>query len=79
MGGEKTEWDERVVVWFFYEYCLGTTMGQGGDEFYLPRPHTLLSYIYLLRYPYPTGMRNQITSPSSTSSVFAPHPHPRNG
>jgi hypothetical protein len=41
-------------------------MGRGGNEFYLPRLHTLLSYTYLLPYPYPTGMRNRISSPSPT-------------
>ena len=39
-------------------YCswLGMAMGRGGDEFYLPRPHTQFFSIYLLPYPYSTGM-----------------------
>ncbi|AES60380.1 hypothetical protein MTR_1g044730 [Medicago truncatula] len=43
-------------------------MGRGGDEYYLPHPHTLLPFIYPLPYPYPSGMRNRIPSPSPTGS-----------
>jgi len=56
---------------------LGMAMGWNGDEFYLPRFHTLLSYIYLLPYPYSAGIRNRISSPSSSptsSGISAPSP-----
>jgi len=39
-----------------------------GTSFFSSCSHTLLSYTYLLPYPYPTGMRNQISSLSPTSS-----------
>jgi len=44
------------------------TMGQSGDGFYLPHPHTLHSNTYSLPYPYPVEMRNGISSPSPTGS-----------
>jgi len=49
--------------------------GQGGDGFYIPRPHTLLTYTYPLLCAYPTGMRNRILSPSSTD-LGIPTPNP---
>jgi len=53
-------------------------MGWGGDDFYLFRPHTLLSYTYPLLYLYPAWRRNQISFPSLTNlGVLAPS-HPRN-
>jgi len=47
---------------------LGMAMGRGGDEFYLPHPLTRISYTYLLPHPYPTEMKNWISSPSPTGS-----------
>jgi hypothetical protein len=66
-------------VFIFIYMCflvLGRVMGQGGDGFYLPRLHIPYSQI-LTCYPYPTGMRNWISSPSPTGSgipVSSPFP-----
>ena len=51
--------------------------GRGGDGFCHPRPHPLIPYIYTLPYPYPTGMRNWISSPSPMGSgipISSPSP-----
>jgi len=54
---------------------VGMAIGWGGDGFCLPHPHPLLPYTYLLPYPYPTGMRNWISSPSSMAlGIPAPSP-----
>jgi len=37
-------------------------------RFYLSNPHHWFPYTYMLLYPYPTGMRNWISSPSWSSS-----------
>jgi len=71
VGGGGRSWRRRLFVWEeerFLEYYIallvnvilqvGMAMGRGGDEFYLPHPHTLFSHTYPLPYPYPTGMRN---------------------
>jgi len=52
-------------------------MGQGGDGFYIPRPHTRFSYTYTLPYSYPTGMRKWTPSPIPTGSGIPPHPRLR--
>ena len=55
---------------------LGMTMGRDGDKFYFPHPHTLLLYTYPLQYPYPAGMKNQISSLTS-SGIPAPSLSPQ--
>jgi len=55
-----------------YVLELGMVMGQGGDGFCFPHP--LLLYTYPLSYPYPTGMRNIISSSSSMGSGIPASP-----
>ena len=58
-------------------FRVGMAMGRTGNGFYLPRIHTLLPFTYRLPCPYPTGMRNWISSPSPTgSSIPALYPFP---
>jgi len=64
-------WIESEVQWY-----VGMAMREGGDGFYILRPHTRFSYIYSLPYSYLTGMKNWTTSPSPTGSgILAPSPH----
>ena len=68
----------RAWVTLYILLLPGMEIRQGGDGFYLPRPHTLFSYIYMLSYSYTVGMRNRNPSMSPTdSSIPASSPSPQ--